>query len=148
MPDARKITYLVFEFGSIMLFYVVLIHRLQIWWVGKARKMVRKNVVLITFSLPKFYFVVVASHYCDTNGCLSLEHLAIEDFEVNLSRITCQGVILFVRAGSSVSPGHIIQATPCRHGVSSEDGGFQSSCRKLQVHIQDEVSIQYCQSLL
>ena len=85
---------------------------------------------------------------CDTKGCVLPEHLTIETIDVNISRCRCQGVLLLVRAGNATSPGHIIQATPCRHGGSNKEDGFKNSCQKLQIYVQDEVSIQYCKSLL
>ncbi|CAF1433540.1 unnamed protein product [Adineta steineri] len=58
------------------------------------------------------------SHLCDTNCCVLSEHLVIESFDVNLSRIRCQGVTLLVRLGNETSAGRIIQSSPCPHAIS------------------------------
>ncbi|CAF1475174.1 unnamed protein product [Adineta steineri] len=84
-----------------------------------------------------------ASHFCDIAGCIRPEHLVIETTGVNNSRYNCEGVTLFVRLGSETSPGHIIQATPCPHGLNSGDQGLKNSCRKLKIYAQDQVSIDY-----
>jgi hypothetical protein len=95
----------------------------------------------------------LGSHLCDIKGCVSADHLIMEDFSFNLSRQKCQGALLFLRGAGSTSPAQLIQSTACRHGVvnllsdSNEDDGFKSSCRKLKIFFQDDISVNCCQSL-
>ncbi|CAF3667267.1 unnamed protein product [Adineta steineri] len=52
----------------------------------------------------------------------------------------CEGVTLHIRLGNETSPGRIIQATPCRHGINGDDDGFKNSYRKLKIYVQDVIN--------
>ncbi len=61
--------------------------------------------------------------------------------------------MLLLRATTPMAPAHIIQPTPCRSGVenlapnNNEDDGFNLSCRKLHIFVQDQVSVNSFQSI-
>ncbi|CAF0765931.1 unnamed protein product [Adineta steineri] len=98
-----------------------------------------KHHIILRATDPSFTNAKTGSHLCDTNGCVSTEHLFIENFDVNLTRIRCEGVTFLIRLGNETSPGRIIQATPCRHGINGDDDGFKNSCRKLKIYVQDVI---------
>ncbi|CAF3956306.1 unnamed protein product [Adineta steineri] len=52
----------------------------------------------------------------------------------------CEGVTLHIRLENETSPGRIIQATPCRHGINGDDDGFKNSCRKLKIYVHDVIN--------
>ncbi len=61
--------------------------------------------------------------------------------------------MLLLRVATPTAPAHIIQSTACRHGVenlgpnNNEEDGFNLSCRKLDIHFQDDVSVKSFQSI-
>ncbi|CAF4271407.1 unnamed protein product, partial [Adineta steineri] len=98
-----------------------------------------KRHIILRATDPSFTNAKTGSDLCDTNGCVLTEHLVIENFDVSLSRIRCEGVTLLIHLGNETSPGRIIQATPCRHGINGDNNGFKNSCRKLKIYIQDVI---------
>ena len=76
----------------------------------------------------------LASHLCDTNGCISKDHLCIESAEVNQQRKHCQGIAVHIyenTAGEFL----IIQIDPCRHGelhAKAANDFLKYSCRKIR----------------
>ncbi|CAF0763670.1 unnamed protein product [Adineta steineri] len=98
-----------------------------------------KHHIILRATDPSFTNAKTGPHLCDTKGCVLAEHLVIENFDVNLSRIRCEGVTLLIRHGNETLAGRIIQATPCRHGINGDDDGFKNICRKLKIYVQDVI---------
>jgi hypothetical protein len=74
----------------------------------------------------------------------------IESFAANNSRKSCGGVLLPLKSDDPSKPRQIVQIDCCRHGIDHPEanGDFlKLSCRKLQVILQDEVSIQHFKNL-
>jgi hypothetical protein len=81
--------------------------------------------------------VFLASHLCDTIGCISEEHLLIETQEINLSRRDSIGVMLRIHESNS-GVRCIVQIKPCIHGrklATNLDEQLNYSCGKLQTTI-------------
>jgi hypothetical protein len=96
-------------------------------------------------------FPLTASHLCDTKNCLRREHLIIESMKENASRRSCPGVILILQPQGPSKPKKIMQIKPCHHGINHQKakGNFlKFSCRKIQVMIEDDSSIQYIKNVL
>ncbi len=88
------------------------------------------------------YFI--ASHLCDTRGCVRIEHLTTENQKENLSRIWCPGVILTLKGK------HIVEVTPCKHGIKNKkanDDFLKFTCRKITVMVQDRAATDYYRNL-
>jgi hypothetical protein len=86
----------------------------------------------------------LASHLCDTNGCISKDHIVLETLELNYSRKQCQGIILTIFPATAQP--HIFKATPCQHGLKhpqSNGDDFMFSCRKIQFVFLDKISVDF-----
>ena len=85
----------------------------------------------------------LASHLCDTRGCVADKHLLAESTSVNGSRSRCQGIILLLRPGT---PMCILDWKPCRDGLTYSDVKsiqLQYSCRKIRVHVLSASALAY-----
>jgi hypothetical protein len=89
--------------------------------------------------------LLLASHLCDTNGCLSKDHIIKEAFAINEQRARCGGIILTIRPATRTSPAHIIKATPCKHGENNKPNGdsFEFSCRRIKLCYLDLISLDF-----
>jgi hypothetical protein len=97
-----------------------------------------------------FFISLTVSHLCDTKGCIRKEHLAVESCSINLSRQGCQGVTLMLRSQGQLTPKKILEVYPCYHGINRPDanGNYLTfSCRKIEVMIQDQASIEFFQTI-
>ncbi len=92
----------------------------------------------------KCFLFVVASHLCDTEGCISKDHLIIEKKEENLSRKHCSGVIMQMYQNNSGNY-CISQVTPCKHGRKLKTNlqqQLEHSCGKIRTRIAADQYIQ------
>jgi hypothetical protein len=81
-----------------------------------------------------YFFFFLASHLCDTSGCLSKDHIVEESFTINNSRKPCKGVTLTIRPPTATTPAHIIKATAFKHGVNKNGiDPLKLSCRKIKI---------------
>jgi hypothetical protein len=75
----------------------------------------------------------------------------IENFNIKDSQKACAGVVLTLRRQDPTTPMEVIIIDHCLHGINHPEanGDFlKLSCRKIQVMIQDEASIQYFKNFL
>jgi hypothetical protein len=112
------------------------------------RKLAASQVKETSFILFSFYLFLffLASHLCDTNGCISKKHIVLEPIEINQNRKKCQGIILTLCPATATSPPHILKATPCDHGLNhteSNGDNFLFSCRKIQCRYLDPISLDF-----
>jgi hypothetical protein len=103
-----------------------------------------------TNAISNFLISFVASHLCDTVGCLRDEHLVVESMQINQDRRLCNGIILVLQSNGPSTPKEVLQVQPCVHGANHRQtrGNFlRYSCRKIQVIIQDAACRNYFNTL-
>jgi hypothetical protein len=102
------------------------------------------NVLL--FHIIHSSLMFLASHLCDTKGCVSDKHLVLESFVTNDSRARYDGIMILIRLATPTSPARIVKSQPCEHGKKySKDNGddFEYSCRKIRVIIMSAKSLNF-----
>ncbi len=92
----------------------------------------------------KCFSFVVASHLCDTKGCISENHLVVETRQENISRQNCFGAIIQMYEKSSGNY-CITQVKPCKHGRKLKTNSQQQlehGCHKICTSIAADQYIQ------
>jgi hypothetical protein len=100
---------------------------------------------ILIFHIFCLSLLLLASHLCDTNGCVSKNHIIMEAFAINEQRARCDGITLTIRPATATTAAHIIKATPCKHGENNKSNSdpFKFSCRKIKFNVFDEISLNF-----
>ncbi len=90
---------------------------------------------LLTFFLCQYdesFPFVVASHLCDTRGCVSEDHSMMKTKENNISRRDCGGIMIQLYQKSS-GDYCIAQMKPCKRGRKLNKATSNSNCNTAAV---------------
>ncbi len=92
------------------------------------------------YFILQFYFYL-ASHLCDTVGCLSADHICSESREINNKRKECDGIIVHIYE-STAGEFLILQVDACQHGEQRKQqangNSLKYSCRKIKAVFLNE----------